>query len=437
MNVTVYPASSPLRGTLTVPGDKSISHRALFLGALAEGTTTVGNFLRSADCLSTARCLKALGVAIEGLEGSGPVTVTGRGLCGLAEPEDVLDAGNSGTTARLLLGILAGQPFTAVLTGDSSLRRRPMGRLTTPLGQMGAKIMGRQNGALLPLAIRGGKLQGGRFALPVASAQLKSALLLAGLYAEGETSITEPAKSRDHTERMLTAWGVPLVRRENTVTLPAGRRRLKAQTVSVPGDISAAAFFLVAAAILPGSQITIKGVGINPTRTGILEVLGAMGAKITVSNCREVSGEPQADITVTAGELKGIVIAGPLIPRLIDEIPALAVAACYAQGETVIRDAAELRVKESDRLAALARELGALGAQIHELPDGLIIRGRPLHGGEVSSHGDHRLAMALAVGALAASGPVTIAGAECVNVSFPDFFSHLPGTAGITPSECR
>lgn len=427
MNVTVYPASSPLHGTLTVPGDKSISHRALLLGALAEDTTTVYNFLRSADCLSTARCLKALGVAIEGLEGSGPVTVTGRGLDGLVEPDDVLDAGNSGTTARLLLGILAGQPFTAVLTGDSSLRRRPMDRLTTPLNQMGAKILGRQNGALLPLAIRGGKLQGGRFTLPVASAQLKSALLLAGLYTQEEVSITEPAESRDHTERMLVAWGVPLVRQGNTITLPAGRRRLKAQAVSVPGDLSAAAFFLVAAAILPESRITIKGVGINPTRTGILDVLGAMGAKLSISNCVEVSGEPQADITISAGELKGTEISGPLIPRLIDEIPALAVAACYAQGETVIRDAAELRVKESDRLAALAQELGALGAHIHELPDGLIIRGRPLGGGEVSSHGDHRLAMALAVGALAASGPVTIAGAECVNVSFPDFFTHLPG----------
>lgn len=427
MNVTVCPVSSPLRGTLTVPADKSISHRALLLGALAEGKAAVDNFLRSADCLSTARCLKALGVPIEGLEGTGPVIVTGRGLDGLVEPDDVLDAGNSGTTARLLLGILAGQPFTAVLTGDSSLRRRPMDRLTAPLSQMGARIMGRRNGALLPLAIRGGKLEGGRFTLPVASAQLKSALLLAGLYTQEEVSITEPAESRDHTERMLVAWGVPLVRQGNTITLPAGRRRLKAQAVSVPGDLSAAAFFLVAAAILPESRITIKGVGINPTRTGILDVLGAMGAKLSISNCVEVSGEPQADITISAGELKGTEISGPLIPRLIDEIPALAVAACYAQGETVIRDSAELRVKESDRLAALARELGILGADIRELPDGLIIRGRPLRGGEVSSHGDHRLAMALAVGALAASGPVTIAGAECVNVSFPGFFNHLPG----------
>jgi 3-phosphoshikimate 1-carboxyvinyltransferase len=410
-----------------VPGDKSISHRALLLGALAEGTTTVHNFLRSADCLSTASCLKALGVGIEGLEGSGPVTVAGRGLQGLAEPEDVLDAGNSGTTARLLLGILAGQPFTALLTGDASLRRRPMARVTAPLARMGAQILGRRDGSLLPLAVRGGRLRGGHFALPVASAQLKSALLLAGLNAEGETSITEPAPSRDHTERMLAAWGVPLRREGSSVILPAGPR-LRAQTVSVPGDISAAAFFLVAAAILPGSQVTIKGVGVNSTRTGVLDVLARMGALVSLTNRHEESGEPLADITVAAAPLQGVEIAGPLIPRLIDEIPALAVAACYAQGETVIRDAAELRVKESDRLAALARELGALGADIRELPDGLIIRGRPLHGGEVKSHGDHRLAMALAVAALAARGPVTIAGADCVSISFPTFFSQVPGT---------
>ncbi|MDI3522570.1 MAG: 3-phosphoshikimate 1-carboxyvinyltransferase [Bacillota bacterium] len=427
MNVTVCPASSPLRGTITVPGDKSISHRALLLGALAEGTTTVHNFLRSADCLSTASCLKALGVGIEGLEGSGPVTVAGRGLQGLAEPEDVLDAGNSGTTARLLLGILAGQPFTALLTGDASLRRRPMARVTAPLARMGAQILGRRDGSLLPLAVRGGRLRGGHFALPVASAQLKSALLLAGLNAEGETSITEPAPSRDHTERMLAAWGVPLRRAGSSVILPAGPR-LRAQTVSVPGDISAAAFFLVAAAILPGSQVTIKGVGVNSTRTGVLDVLARMGAPVTLTNRHEESGEPLADITVAAAPLQGVEIAGQLIPRLIDEIPALAVAACYAQGETVIRDAAELRVKESDRLAALARELGALGADIRELPDGLIIRGRLLHGGEVKSHGDHRLAMALAVAALAARGPVTIAGADCVSISFPTFFSQVPAT---------
>jgi 3-phosphoshikimate 1-carboxyvinyltransferase len=261
----------------------------------------------------------------------------------------------------------------------------------------------------------------------VASAQLKSALLLAGLNAEGETSITEPAPSRDHTERMLAAWGVPLRREGSSVILPAGPR-LRAQTVSVPGDISAAAFFLVAAAILPGSQVTIKGVGVNSTRTGVLDVLARMGALVSLTNRHEESGEPLADITVAAAPLQGVEIAGPLIPRLIDEIPALAVAACYAQGETVIRDAAELRVKESDRLAALARELGALGADIRELPDGLIIRGRPLHGGEVKSHGDHRLAMALAVAALAARGPVTIAGADCVSISFPTFFSQVPGT---------
>ncbi|HHY92463.1 MAG TPA: 3-phosphoshikimate 1-carboxyvinyltransferase, partial [Firmicutes bacterium] len=294
MNVTVSPAPAPLRSSITVPGDKSISHRALLLGALAEGTTTVHNFLRSADCLSTARCLQALGVTIAGLEGGGPVTVHGRGLPGLAEPEDVLDAGNSGTTARLLLGILAGQPFTSVLTGDASLRRRPMARVTGPLKEMGAQVLGRHSDARLPLAVRGGRLKGGRFTLPVASAQLKSALLLAGLYAEGETSITEPAPSRDHTERMLAAWGVPLRREGSSVILPAGPRRLQANTVSVPGDISAAAFFLVAAAILPGSPVTIKGVGVNPTRTGVLDVLARMGAPVTLTNRHEESGEPLA-----------------------------------------------------------------------------------------------------------------------------------------------
>jgi 3-phosphoshikimate 1-carboxyvinyltransferase len=340
MDVTVQPVTTSISGSITVPGDKSVSHRALLLGAIAEGTTTIHNFLASADCLCTAHCLTALGVSCSGLEGSAPATVQGRGLYGLKEPQDILYAGNSGTTARLLLGLLAGLPFTATLSGDASLRRRPMGRVTKPLAAMGAQFLGRRKNTMLPLTVRGGNLQGGVFRLPVASAQLKSALLLAGLYAQGETSIEEPAPSRDHTERMLRHFGVSLHQHGTRTTIPVkGGRRLTAQTVLVPGDISAAAFFLVAAAIIPGSCLTVQGVGLNPSRSGILDVLTAMGVQLEITNRYEESGEPRADISIESRPLKGTLIAGSLIPRLIDELPVLAVAACYAQGETVIKNA--------------------------------------------------------------------------------------------------
>ncbi len=419
----------PLRGVVRVPGDKSISHRAVMLGALAEGTTQVRNFLAGEDCLSTVRCLRALGAEVR-LEGD-RATVVGRGWEGLAEPEEVLDCGNSGTTMRLLLGILAGLPLFAVLTGDASLRRRPMGRVVRPLERMGARVDGRSGGELAPLAVRGGGLRAAEFTLPVASAQVKSALLLAGLRAEGRTAVTEPSRSRDHTERLLPRFGVPVEVDGLTVAV-AGPARLRAAEVEVPGDISAAAFFLVAAAVVPGSRLVLPGVGVNPTRAGLLEVLEAMGARVRRLNEREEAGEPVADLEVEASELRGVQVGGDLVPRLIDEVPALAVAAACAEGVTEIRDAAELRVKESDRIAALARELGRLGAAVEELPDGLRIRGgRPLRGAECDSGGDHRLAMALAVAGLVAEGETVVADAACAAVSFPGFWEVLSRHADV------
>lgn len=418
--------SQGFRGEVAVPGDKSISHRAVMFGALAEGTTRVRNFLAGEDCLSTVGCLRALGAEIELPAGpEGEVVVRGRGAAGLAEPDAVLDCGNSGTTMRLLLGILAGQPLFAVLTGDDSLRRRPMGRVAGPLRRMGAAIDGRRGGDLAPLAVRGGNLRPGEFTLPVASAQLKSALLLAGLAAPGVTAVTEPSRSRDHTERMLRHFGVP-VRVEGATAVVAGPAPLTARDVDVPGDISSAAFFLVAGAIVPGSRVTLRGVGVNPTRAGIIEALRAMGAEIGLLNPREAAGEPVADIEVSSSALRGIQVGGALIPRLIDEIPALAVAAAFAEGVTEIRDAGELRIKESDRLAALARELIRLGATVEELPDGMrITGGTPLRGASCRTYRDHRMAMALAVASLAAAGETVIDDPGCAAVSFPDFWHEL------------
>lgn len=422
MRLIVRPAKS-LQGEVAVPGDKSISHRALMLGALAEGETVIENFLAGEDCLATLACLRALGVQIEGPE-AGRVRVVGRGLDGFSEPADILDACNSGTTMRLLLGILAGQPFFSVLTGDASLRRRPMGRVVRPLQAMGAEILGRAGGELAPLAVRGGKLKPISFTSPVASAQVKSAILLAGLYAPGETVVTEPAPSRDHTERMLELFGAQ-VRRNGLSVAVRGRPLLRGVSIRIPGDISSAAFLLVAACIVPDATVTVRGVGLNPTRTGILEVLRAMGANIQVT-VRDAGPEPWGDITVCAAPLTGTEISGALIPRLIDEIPVLTVAAACAKGTTVVRDAAELKYKESDRLRTMALELSRLGAEIEELPDGLIIRGsRPLRGAVVESHGDHRVAMALAVAGLAAEGETTVVGAEAIKVSFPDFVAVL------------
>lgn len=409
-----------LSGTITVPGDKSISHRAALVGACAVGDTVIENFLLGADCLATVRCLKALGVKITG--DNGTLTVHGRGLAAWREPDGVLDCGNSGTTMRLLLGLLAACPFFAVLTGDRSLRRRPMDRVAGPLRAMGASVWGRGEGSRAPLAVRGGSLRGIDYRLPVASAQVKSALLLAGLFAQGPTVVREPVPTRDHTERMLRFFGIPVEVGGNAVTVPGGAPPLQGRFLRVPGDISAAAFFLVAASIVPDSEVTIRDVGLNPLRTGVVDVLRAMGGDVRVIPKGEWNGEPVGDITVRAAELRGTVIEGSLVPRAVDEIPVLAVAAAVARGKTVIRDAAELKVKESDRLAAMARELRRLGARVEELPDGLeIAGGRPLVGAVCHGHGDHRVAMALAVAGLVARGTTVVRGARAIGVSFPGF----------------
>lgn len=419
----VVAAGEPLRGEITVPGDKSISHRAALFGALATGQTRIEGFLAGEDCLSTVACLRQLGAAVE--LNSEAVLVGGVGLDGLREPDDVLDAGNSGTTARLLLGVLAGQPFFSVLTGDASLRRRPMGRVTAPLGQMGAQFSGRAQGKLLPLSVQGGNLRSIYYHSPVASAQVKSAVLLAGLFADGETAVLEPEKSRDHTERMLSAFGARVETQGREVRVQSSPE-LRGRLVRVPGDISSAAFFLVAASIVPGSDLLLRNVGVNPTRTGVLEALQEMGADLVCLNGREESGEPVADIRVRYASLRGIEIGGALIPRLIDELPVLAVAAAFAEGTTIVREAAELRVKESDRIAVMTEELGKLGAEIVAQADGFMVSGgKKLTGGRVSSCGDHRIAMSLCVAALAASSPVTLDDPDCMAVSYPGFLKTL------------
>lgn len=414
-----------LYGVTAVPGDKSISHRAAMIGALAEGETLIENFLAADDCLATLRCLRALGVQAEGPAG-GRVRVRGAGLDGFCEPEDVLDAGNSGTTMRLLLGILAGQPFFSVLTGDASLRRRPMGRVTRPLREMGATVLGRGDASFAPLAVRGrATLEPLEYVAPVASAQVKSAILLAGLYGEGLTRVTEPVRSRDHTERMLAEFGAEICVDGNTVTVK-GRPTLKGRKITIPGDISSAAFLVAAALILPDADVTVTGVGLNPGRTGIIEALRNMGADIEIAATGEYNREPVGNIRARSSRLTGTVIEGDVVPRLIDEIPVLAVVAALARGTTVIRGAEELKVKESNRLAAVATGLTRLGADVAETPDGLIIKGKPsLTGGTVESYGDHRIAMALAVAGLAAKGSTIIRGAACVNISFPGFFDVL------------
>lgn len=419
MFLRVIPAKR-IEGICTVPGDKSISHRAALLGAIAEGTTEIKNFLEGADCLSTICCLKALGVQIN--VKNGVAFVQGKGIKALKEPEDVLDAGNSGTTIRMMLGLLAGQDFFAVITGDSSLRQRPMERVIKPLEKMGAHIIGRAGGTKAPLAIKGNPLLAPvMYELPVASAQVKSAILLAGLYAEGTTTVTQPAPSRDHTERMLKSFGASIEIDRLAVRLQGGGN-LKGQKILIPGDISAAAFLMVGATIIPDSDILIKDVGINPTRTGIIDVLELMGANITVTDERVWNGEPVANIRVQYSRLKGVEIKGDMIPRIVDEIPVLAVAASLAEGVTEISDAAELRIKESDRLRAIANELKKMGAEIEEKPDGLRIEGvKTLRGAVMDSYDDHRIAMALTIAGLAANGESIINGIECVNISFPNF----------------
>lgn len=422
-----------LRGTVQVPGDKSISHRALMLGALATGTTEIRGLLLGEDPRSTAACFRAMGAQISELN-TKLVTVQGIGLGQLHEPETVLDAGNSGTTLRLMLGILASHPdrfFT--VTGDDSLRSRPMGRVVQPLEQMGAKIWGRQGGKFAPLAIQGQQLQPIHYPSPIASAQVKSCVMLAGLMCDGETVITEPHLSRDHSERMFCAFGADIeVDPEACRVVVKGPAQLHGQPVVVPGDISSAAFWLVAAAIVPDSDLTIENVGINPTRTGILEVLQQMGADLALNNQRVVAGEPVADLRIRHSALQGCTIAGEIIPRLIDEIPILAVAAAFATGTTIVRDAAELRVKESDRLTAMATQLQKMGVNISEHPDGLeIVGGQPLTGAAVESWGDHRIAMSFAIASLNATGTTTIHHAESAAISYPDFVPTLESIAQI------
>ena len=414
-------------GTVSIPGDKSISHRSLMLGAIAEGETVIEGLLLGEDPQSTARCFRQMGAKISPLN-SQKVKVKGIGLDKLKEPRGVLNAGNSGTTMRLMLGLLAASADRFfVVGGDESLRSRPMSRVVTPLTQMGAEIWGRKGNSLAPLAVRGQKLKAIHYLSPVASAQVKSCVLLAGLLTEGRTTVTEPALSRDHSERMLSAFGAELEvnSKTNSVTI-TGMPVLKGQNVVVPGDISSAAFWLVAGAIVPGAELLITNVGVNPTRTGILEALEMMSADITRENERIVAGEPVADLRVKHSKLKACKISGEIIPRLIDEIPVLAVAAAFAEGTTKITDAAELRVKESDRLKAMTSELGKMGANISELPDGLeITGGKPLQGAEVDSFTDHRIAMSLAIAALMAKGTTTIERAEAVSISYPQFFQTL------------
>ncbi len=407
----------PLKGRVRVPGDKSISHRALMLGAIAQGTTVIRGFLEGEDTLATLRALQALGVPIE--RAGGKVVVRGVGLRGLTPPPGPLYLGNSGTSMRLLAGLLAGQGFEAILTGDASLSRRPMRRVTVPLEAMGAAIETREGRPPLRVLPRRG-LKGIDYAMPVASAQVKSAILLAGLYARGRTCVTEPAPTRDHTERMLEGFGYPLERAGGRICLEGGGA-LRGTAIEVPGDFSSAAFFMVGASIAPGSELLIEHVGVNPTRTGALEILRAMGADIALLNERQVGGEPVADIRVTSAPLKGIAIPEALVPLAIDEFPALFVAAACAEGETVLRGAAELRVKESDRIQGMAEGLKALGIEAHPLPDGMVIQGGVLRGGRVDSHGDHRIAMAFAMAALRASGPVEVRDCANVNTSFPGF----------------
>ncbi|MBM4126335.1 MAG: 3-phosphoshikimate 1-carboxyvinyltransferase [Nitrospira sp.] len=418
----------PLKGTMTVPGDKSVTHRALILTALAEGTSTVSDYCRGEDCLNTMRAFQTLGIKID--EMPERLTVHGKGFWGLSEPNGPIDCGNSGTGIRLLAGVLAGQDFFTVLTGDESIRRRPMGRVVKPLREMGAVIAGRKGGELAPLAITGKRLHGVEYRSPVASAQVKSSLLLAGLFAEGVTRFGEPRLSRDHTERMFRFFGIPLTKDGSDLVLQ-GRTTVRwaGRRVVIPGDFSAAAFFLVGATIIPGSDVTIRNVGLNPTRTGLIEVMKKMGADIQVLAQREEAGEPVADLRVKSALLKGVTIGPDLIPQTIDEFPILCVAAAVAEGDTVISGAEELRVKESDRIATMSQELQAMGALITERPDGMVIQGLG-RGGEngrlravsgATSHGDHRVAMALAIGGLTADRRMTIADSGCIETSFPNF----------------
>lgn len=415
--------SNGLQGEVTIPGDKSISHRGIMLGALAQGTTKITNFLQGADCLSTMDCFRRMGIEITNT--SDEVLVHGKGLHGLTAPKDTLDVGNSGTTIRLLSGILAPQSFSTTLNGDASIQKRPMKRVMEPLSQMGAQITSLSNNGCAPLAICGSPLKGIHYKTPVASAQVKSCILFAGMYADGPTSVTEPVLSRNHSELMLQHLGAKLTIQDTTVTIQP-EPHLEARDIPVPGDISSAAYFIAAGLLIPHTQILIKNVGVNPTRSGMLKVCRAMGADIQYLNERSDSGEPTADLLVSSSSLTGTVIEGAIIPTLIDELPMLAVMAAFAKGETIIRDAGELKVKESDRIAVMVENLSAMGADITGTPDGMIIRGGPaLHGAEIHTYKDHRIAMSFAVAALAAEGTTHIEDADCVNISYPGFYNDL------------
>lgn len=411
-----------LKGTVRVPGDKSISHRSIMFGALAEGTTQVTNFLKGADCLSTIACFQKMGIEI--VHDGEEIQIHGRGLHGLYEPVETLDVGNSGTTMRLLSGILAGQRFASRLDGDASIQSRPMKRIIKPLRQMEAKIKSIRENGCAPLQIEPSMLHGIRYDSPVASAQVKSCILLAGLYADSPTSVKEPYLSRNHTEVMLQKFGAYVTSEGTTITVMP-EPKLYAQKIEVPGDISSAAYFIAAALIVPGSEVLIEHVGINPTRDGLLRVCKAMGADITILN-KNHSGEPTADLLVRHSGLKGTTVGGALIPTLIDELPVVAALACFAEGTTVIKDAQELKVKESNRIDAMVKSLSLMGAKVTETEDGMIIEGgHPLHGAVIDSRLDHRIAMTFAVTALAADGETEIRDADCVKISYPDFYRDL------------
>jgi 3-phosphoshikimate 1-carboxyvinyltransferase len=415
--------TAPLKGEIKVPGDKSISHRAVMFGSIANGITKVENFLPGDDCLSTISCFRNLGVEID--QNGSDVTIHGTGLDGLKKPVETLYVGNSGTTIRLMMGILSGLPFETSLEGDDSIAKRPMTRVTVPLTKMGADISGRNNGEFTPLTVKGKKLSGITYELPVASAQVKSAILLAGLQAAGETTVKEPVKTRDHTERMIRQFGGVVEQQGDQVTVKGGQE-LTAANIIVPGDISSAAFFLAAGSITPGSDILLKNVGLNPTRTGIIDVLKDMGADISIQQLDERMSEPSGDIRVRHSQLKGTVVEGNLIPRLIDEIPVIALLATQAVGRTVIKDAAELKVKETNRIDTVVRELTKLGAKIEATEDGMIIEGKSsLNGGTVSAHGDHRIGMMLSIAALISNGEVSLEESDSVAVSYPEFFEDL------------
>ena len=418
---------SGLRGEVAVPGDKSISHRSIMFGSIARGITEVRHFLQGADCLSTISCFRNMGIDIE--NNGGAVLVRGKGLRGLQQPDCVLDCGNSGTTTRLISGILSAQDFSVTLTGDASIQKRPMKRIIEPLSLMGARIESVNGNGCAPLRIQGGPLHGISYRSPVASAQVKSSILLAGLYADGETSVTEPYLSRNHTELMLRHFGADIrseERSDGACACVRPARELYGVSIDVPGDISSAAFFLCAGLMVPNSEILLKHVGVNPTRAGILQVCRAMGGDISVLDPSEDSGEPAADLLVRSSSLHGTVIEGAIIPTLIDELPMIAAMACFAEGETVIRDAAELKVKESNRLEVMVKNLAAMGADVTETEDGMIIRGgRPLHGAVVDSRLDHRIAMTFAVAGLCAEGETEVLGSECVDISYPEFYRDL------------